>query len=113
MKKARIILSLITLAVVLNGIFAFNINRRGLSNLYISTTGIFTNNGVTRLLSYASLVPYRTFPTALTQPTVSVPMALYSNITWTITVFGGSAYTYWIVVGSSWSPLEVYADEDQ
>lgn len=113
MKKARIILSVIALCLVINGLLAFKVSRRGLTNLYLTTTGLFFNNGYSRVLTYATLSPYRTFPTDITQNTVMVTRPLYTGVTWTITIFGGGPYTYTIATGFAWDTLFIYDDENQ
>lgn len=114
MKKARIILSVIALCLIINGLLAFKVSqKRGLSNLYLTTTGVFYNNGVTRLLTYATLSPYRTFATNITQGTVSVTRPLYTQVTLTITIIGSGPYTYTVATGFPWDSFFIYNDEDQ
>ncbi|OMP74855.1 hypothetical protein [[Flexibacter] sp. ATCC 35208] len=112
MKKARILLLFIVICLAINGLLAFKVSR-GLSNLYLTTTGIFVNLGASSLLTYATLSPYRTFPTDITQSTVAVTRPLYTGVTLTITIIGGGPYTYTIATGSRWSTLTIYDDEDQ
>ena len=113
MNKAKIILTTIVLCAVVGGITAFKAKRRGLANLYYRTTGVFISNGVGRILTYASLSPYRTFPTSITQNTVPVTLILYSSTTLTWTTVGGGPYTYEVVTGLSFPSWSVYDDEDQ
>jgi hypothetical protein len=113
MNKARIILTTIVLCAILGGTKAYNVNRRGLANLYYRTTGIFVSHGVGRILSYATISPFRTFPTAITQNTVSTTAILYSSTTWTTTTIGGWPYTYEIPTDLAWPAWLVYSDEDQ
>jgi hypothetical protein len=113
MNKAKIILITIVLCAVWGGLTAFNVKRRGLANLYYRTTGVFITNGVGRILTYASLSPYRTFPTSITQNTVEVTMTLYASTTLTWVTIGGEPYTYEVVKGLPYPPFSAYDDEDQ
>jgi hypothetical protein len=111
MKKATIILTVITTVSLMNGILAFNI-MRGLNNLYIATTGVFTVGSATKLLTYASLAPYRTFSTAPTQQTLTLAFPVYTSTSLTWTTIGGFPYFYPVVFGSPWNGTK-YHDEDQ
>ena len=102
----------IIIAAILGGAMAFT-TRRGLSNLFMTTTGHFTQNGEGLLLTYASLSPYRTFRTSNTQTTVNAMRPLYTTTTLTWTVIGGAPYFYPVVSGATWFSTLVYADEEQ
>lgn len=114
MKKARFVLAFLVLFSILGGIMAFRSSHRGLSNLFYMTEGTFTLNGHSRLVSYASYSPYRTFATDITQNTVLVTMSLYTLTTEVWTTIGGQVFTYTVVTGSRYPPLlPIYADEGQ
>lgn len=111
MKKAKIVLMLIASIMLLNGILAFNV-MRGFNNLYRTTTGIFTSGGATRLLTYATLSPYRTFYTHPLQLPTTTSQALYTSTSLTWTTIGGHPFYYVVTAGLPWSGA-IYDDEDQ
>lgn len=112
MKKARIFLGLTAFLLAVNFLLAYKISNYNLNNLYLTTTGIFSSNGATLQLKYATLGPYRTFPTALTQLSVHPSFPLYENVTLATTTIGSGFVTYSVPYGSSWN-WPIYADEDQ
>lgn len=112
MVKARIVLVAIIIVAILGGVIAFTAYR-GLSNLFMTTTGHFTQNDEGLWLTYATLSPYRTFRISNTQTTVNAMRPLYTTTTITWTVIGGEPYFYPVVSGTVWPSTLVYADEGQ
>lgn len=114
MKKARIVLSVLALCSILGGILAFKSGRRGLSNLFSTTSGNFTQNGASKWITYATYAPYRTFATDITQNTTIPPMSVYTLTTQVWTTIGGQPFFYTVVTGSRYPiALPIYDDEDQ
>ncbi|WP_343670087.1 hypothetical protein [Chitinophaga sp.] len=112
MKKARIFLGVTAFFLVVNFLLAYKVSNYNLNNLYLTTTGIFSANGATLQLKYATLGPYRTFQTVPTQLSVHPTFPLYLDVTLATTTIGGSFVTYSVPYGLSWN-LPIYADEDQ
>ncbi|PSL33566.1 hypothetical protein [Chitinophaga ginsengisoli] len=114
MKKARIILAFITLAAVLVGTTSFRAKRRQLSNLFYRTTGVFSQNGASRVLTYAKEAPYRTFQTDTWELPVNGGRPLYTGTTQSTTTVGGDFYFITVVTGSPWPTwLGIYDDNGQ
>lgn len=112
MKRARTILIIIALAAMTAGMTAFSF-RRGINNLYLTTSAQFTLGGASRWITYAATCPYRNFATSPTQPTVNANRPLYSSVTLTWVTIGGIPFTYTVATGMAWPSTLVYDDEDQ
>lgn len=112
MRKAKIFLVLTALCVVVNIFLSYKVSNRNLNNLYRTTTGFVSIGSSSLLLTYATLAPYRTFPTDLSEPIVHPAMSLWLDVTLTITTIGGTPYTYTVTTGFPWN-LPIYADNNQ
>jgi len=114
MKKARIILALIALSAVLGATMSFSAQRRQLSNLFYRTTGVFFQNGASRVLTYAAEAPYRTFQTDTWELAVNPGRPVYTGTTQSTTTVGGAFYFITVVTGSPWPTfLGIYDDNGQ
>lgn len=114
MKKARIILAMIALSVILVVTTSFRGERRQFANLFYRSTGWFTHNGASRVLTYALLAPYRNFRTSITEVAVNVNRPLYESTTQSTTTIGGSFYFITVVTGARWpTHLGIYEDASQ
>jgi hypothetical protein len=115
MKKARIILALITLFVFVGGVISIKAhNRWGLSNLWYVTTGNFTQNSAGRVLSYAAMSQYRTFWTDPSEAPVLVTYELYTLTRQSTTTIGGDFYFITVVSGSPFpTVLGIFSDNGQ
>lgn len=112
MRKARIFLALTALCVVVNVFLSYKVSNRNLNNLYRTTTGVVTIGTATRLLTYATLAPYRTFPMDLSEPIVHPTISLWLDVTFTTITIGGAGYTYTVTTNFPWN-LPIYADNNQ
>ena len=112
MKKARFFLAGIVICAMLGGTMAFNVSR-GLNNLYQTVTGVVTLGGFTRLITYATLSPYRTFPTFTSQPKTNPGFPLYTQTVATWTTVGGMPYMYPVPTGPAWPTTLIWDDEDE
>jgi hypothetical protein len=111
MKKAKIVLAMSVFFLLMSGILAFK-TMRGLNNLYLVTSGTFYGGGASRVLSYATLSPYRTFYTIPSQATTTTAISLFTSTTLTWTTIGGIPNYYVVTAGLPWTGA-IYDDEDQ